>query len=73
MKIYIVTYEDNTGFGYQKLFYTKKAANKWLFDKFRKDNDGECATLAEYKALLAEHKIYGAHSAKIKCFNVKHE
>jgi hypothetical protein len=72
MKLYVASYEDASGNGYQKIFRSKKNANIWMYNKFIKDYCiGYGMTNKEKLESFKDHKNYGAFSAKIKQFKVK--
>ncbi len=72
MKIYIASYEDPHGIGFQKLFNSKKLADEWMFIKFVRDYCSGYGMSKEDKvALYQNHKNYSAFSANIKQFTVK--
>lgn len=69
MKIYVASYEDPSGRGYQQIFTDKKTANEWMYKKFKSDYcSGYGITEKEKLELYENHKNYGAFSAKIKSF-----
>lgn len=69
MKIYIATYEDGSGRGYQKVCKDKLSAKTWLRERFIKDND-PFETEKEFEDVFKDHCEYGAWTGKIRMFNV---
>lgn len=63
MKIYVATYEDGSGSGFQKVFKDRKNAKIWLEKQFKRDF--RCL-----KMTIKEWGRYGAWTMKIKSFNI---
>lgn len=69
MKIYVATYEDSSGYGYQKVAKDKILAETWLRERFLKDNDS-FETEKEFREAFKSHCEYGANTGKIRMFNI---
>jgi hypothetical protein len=61
MNIFVATYEDGSGYPYQKVFRDKPEAEKWLRKQYDRDQDG-VTTTKEFK----EWCRYGAWTGKIR-------
>lgn len=65
MKIYVATYEDGSGYGYQKIFVDDlSAAKAWLKKQWERDFSGDETPFLDWCA-------YGAWTGKIKSFTIK--
>lgn len=69
MKIYVATYEDGSGFGYQKVFKYKSLAKKWLRKQYDRDF-GEEESDTETESNFKDRCDYGAWTGKIKSFTI---
>jgi hypothetical protein len=73
MKIYVASYEDPSGHGYQSIFENKKAARDWMFAKFKRDYcSGYGNTEFEKLEMFRNHEKYGAFTAKVKQFTLSY-
>lgn len=70
MKIFVATYSDSSGFGYQKVFKHKSLASDWLKKSFARDNGcnlNDPTFLTDFK----DHCEYGTWwNGKIKSFEI---
>lgn len=66
MNIFVATFEDSGGGGYQKVFSSKELANDWLWKMYLKSSIDDEPT----KKGFTEWKRYGAFTAKIKGFKI---
>lgn len=62
MTIYVATFTDSAGYGYQAIFNSRKEAKKWLENKW-----GKSSIIMPFN----EYESYGAFTAMIKRFMVK--
>lgn len=62
--IFVATFEDSSGGGYQKIFSSRKLADNWLWKMYIRSFD------EPIKKEFIEWKRYGAFTAKIKRFKL---
>lgn len=63
MKIFVATYEDGSGYPYQKVFKTRSEAMKWLKAQHARDFDKGEASFTEWCK-------YGAWTGKVKGYDI---